>query len=76
MTEAKVLLLDEPFASLDAIPRRQLQLWLEGDRCQPGFEHILVTHDISEAIILSDRLVLMKGNRDALRRSLWCGQRT
>lgn len=62
MSEAKVLLLDEPFASLDAITRRQLQLWLKEIASRLALSIILVTHDISEAIILSHRLVLMKGD--------------
>jgi len=62
MTEAGVLLLDEPFASLDAITRRQLQLWLKEISSSLALSVILVTHDISEAIILSSRLVLMKGD--------------
>ena len=61
MTEAPVLLLDEPFANLDAITRRQLQLWLKGISKELGSAIILVTHDISEALLLSDRVVLMQG---------------
>jgi len=62
MTEARLLLLDEPFASLDAITRRQLQIWLKDIAAHMGFSIILVTHDISEALLLSSRLMLMKGH--------------
>lgn len=61
MTQAPVLLLDEPFANLDAITRRQLQLWLKEISKELGSAIILVTHDISEALLLSNRVLLMKG---------------
>lgn len=62
MTRAKILLLDEPFASLDAITRKQLQSWLKDIALRLGLSIILVTHDILEALSLSTRLVLMKGS--------------
>lgn len=62
MTEARLLLLDEPYASLDAITRRQLQLWLKGIAKNLGLSVILVTHDISEAMLLSDRLIIMQAD--------------
>jgi ABC-type nitrate/sulfonate/bicarbonate transport system ATPase subunit len=57
--EPRYLLLDEPFGALDSITRRELQdlvldLW-EQDRKTV----ILVTHDIDEALYLSDRIILM-----------------
>ncbi len=61
MTQASVLLLDEPFANLDAITRRQLQLWLKQISKELNAAIILVTHDITEALLLSDRVLLMKG---------------
>jgi NitT/TauT family transport system ATP-binding protein len=55
----RVLLMDEPFASLDAIVRRRvtddLLTWVEHDRITV----VLVTHDLEEAITLSDRVHLM-----------------
>ncbi len=59
MTDAKLLLLDEPFAKLDAITRSQLQLWLKELVARLNLTVILVTHDIEEAILLSDRIDLM-----------------
>jgi ABC-type nitrate/sulfonate/bicarbonate transport system ATPase subunit len=61
MTEAELLLLDEPFASLDAITRSQLQLWLKDITLRLGLSIILVTHDIEEAICLSDEILVMRG---------------
>jgi ABC-type nitrate/sulfonate/bicarbonate transport system ATPase subunit len=59
MTDSRLLLLDEPFAKLDAITRSQLQLWLKELVVKLKLTVILVTHDIEEAILLSDRIDLM-----------------
>lgn len=51
-----ILLLDEPFASLDAINRRKMQLWLRDLRLNYPSSVLFVTHDIDEALILADRV--------------------
>ncbi|MDP2172199.1 MAG: ATP-binding cassette domain-containing protein [Candidatus Cloacimonadaceae bacterium] len=61
MTGSELLLLDEPFASLDAITRSQMQAWLKDITRELKLSVILVTHDIDEAIILSDSIHLMTG---------------
>jgi NitT/TauT family transport system ATP-binding protein len=54
-----LLLLDEPFASLDQITRGSLQEWLaEAMRSEPRTV-VLVTHDVQEAIYLADRVAIM-----------------
>ncbi|HZT96852.1 MAG TPA: ABC transporter ATP-binding protein [Chloroflexota bacterium] len=53
------VLLDEPFASLDAMTRGELQEWLLGLQAASRRSMLLVTHDLDEAILLSDRLYLM-----------------
>ena len=54
-----VLALDEPFASLDAITRAEMQGWLgEVLRAEPRTV-VLVTHDVEEAVVLADRVVVM-----------------
>lgn len=53
------LLLDEPFGSLDALTRFSLQLWLLRMRKKYASTVLFVTHDIREAILLSDRIVVM-----------------
>jgi ABC-type nitrate/sulfonate/bicarbonate transport system ATPase subunit len=54
-----LLLLDEPFASLDALTRRELQTWLR-DTWRSGSEAaLLVSHDVREAVLLSDRVYVM-----------------
>ena len=59
-----MLLLDEPFASLDAISRAEMQQWLAGALAADRRTTVLVTHDVEEALYLSDR-VLVLGSRPA-----------
>ncbi|PKN80602.1 MAG: nitrate/sulfonate/bicarbonate ABC transporter ATP-binding protein [Candidatus Cloacimonetes bacterium HGW-Cloacimonetes-1] len=59
MMGSEVLLLDEPFANLDALTRILLQDWLAEISKQLHLTIVLVTHDIDEAIKLSDRMYLM-----------------
>jgi ABC-type nitrate/sulfonate/bicarbonate transport system ATPase subunit len=54
-----VLLLDEPFGALDALTRRHLQEWLIGVRDQLATTIVLVTHDVDEALLLADRVVVL-----------------
>ncbi|MDA0269750.1 MAG: ABC transporter ATP-binding protein [Chloroflexi bacterium] len=57
----EVLLLDEPFGALDALTRREMQEWLQEVWRQDGRTVLLVTHDIDEAITLSDTVFVMSG---------------
>jgi len=54
-----VLLLDEPFAALDAITRAQMQEWLAVALAAGERTVLLVTHDVEEALYLCDRVVLL-----------------
>ena len=54
-----VLLLDEPFASLDAITRGEMQSWLGGALAENPRTVIFVTHDVEEALYLSDRVAVL-----------------
>jgi NitT/TauT family transport system ATP-binding protein len=54
-----VLLLDEPFASLDAITRGEMQQWLAGALEVDPRSVVLVSHDIEEALYLSDRVAVL-----------------
>ncbi|MDR0356968.1 MAG: ABC transporter ATP-binding protein [Clostridiales Family XIII bacterium] len=58
---ADIMLLDEPFGALDVITRGDMQDWLLSVRGELNRTTILVTHDIDEAIRLSDRILAMKG---------------
>ncbi|MEQ1600877.1 MAG: ABC transporter ATP-binding protein [Methylophilaceae bacterium] len=57
--EPKVLLLDEPFGALDALTRARLQDELMGIMAKSGATAIMVTHDVDEAVLLSDKIVMM-----------------
>jgi ABC-type nitrate/sulfonate/bicarbonate transport system ATPase subunit len=54
-----VLCLDEPFASLDALTRAQAQSWLGEALAREPRTVLLVTHDVEEAVLLADRIVLL-----------------
>jgi nitrate/nitrite transport system ATP-binding protein len=57
--EPKVLLLDEPFGALDALTRTSLQDELMKIMAKSGATAVMVTHDVDEAVLLSDRIVMM-----------------
>ncbi|WP_159499760.1 ABC transporter ATP-binding protein [Microbacterium sp. 18062] len=54
-----LLLLDEPFGALDAITRAELQRWIVGMWERHRWTVVLITHDIREAILLSDRVLVL-----------------
>ena len=54
-----VLLLDEPFASLDSITRASMQAWLADALATEPRTVLLVTHDVEEALFLSDRVAVL-----------------
>jgi len=57
-----ILLLDEPFSALDSFTRAQLQEHLVALWERARFTLVFVTHDVAEAVLLSDRVVVMRGN--------------
>ncbi len=59
LADKPVLLLDEPFASLDALTRAEMQEWLAEALVGESRAAILVTHDVEEALYLSDRVLVM-----------------
>ncbi len=62
-----ILLLDEPFAALDAITRHKMQLWLKDirQRYQPSI--LFVTHDINEALLLADRIYVLSARPASIK---------
>ncbi|TPN62966.1 ABC transporter ATP-binding protein [Mesorhizobium sp. B1-1-1] len=57
--EPKILLLDEPFGALDALTRAHLQDAVMDIHARLGSTTIMITHDVDEAVLLSDRIVMM-----------------
>lgn len=62
----RLLLLDEPLGALDALTRIEMQGLIESLWRRLGFTALLVTHDVSEAIALADRVVLIEDGQIAL----------
>lgn len=63
--DPRILLLDEPFGALDALTRRQLQLQLLEVWEASRRTVVMVTHDVDEAILLSDRVLVMAPSPDS-----------
>ena len=63
--EPKVLLMDEPFGALDALTRAHLQDSLMDIHAELGNTVIMITHDVDEAVLLSDRIVMMTNGPSA-----------
>ena len=57
--EPKILLLDEPFGALDALTRAHLQDAVMAIHARLGNTMIMITHDVDEAVLLSDRIVML-----------------
>jgi len=58
----QVMLLDEPFNSLDVITKAAMQQWFVQIMKKHGTTVLLITHDVDEAILLSDRIYIMSGS--------------
>jgi NitT/TauT family transport system ATP-binding protein len=65
LADKRVLLLDEPFGALDAITRSELQAWLADALADEPRTVLLVTHDVEEALLLCDRVLVLAGGRVA-----------
>ena len=65
-----VLLLDEPFGALDSMTRTDMQTWLAGVRTRFDWTVLLITHDIREAVFLSDRVVVLGPRPTRVRREV------
>jgi osmoprotectant transport system ATP-binding protein len=76
-TEPKLLLMDEPFGALDPVTRDQLGTAIRALHDRLGLTTIMVTHDMAEALILADRVLVMDEGRivaDAVPKSLLAGE--
>lgn len=72
--EPVVLLLDEPFGALDEVTRRAMQTLLLEARQRHNMAVVLVTHDIDEALLVSDRIGLLAGNPARLSQTWQLGR--
>jgi nitrate/nitrite transport system ATP-binding protein len=63
--EPKVLLMDEPFGALDALTRTHMQDGLMEIQARLNNTVIMITHDVDEAVLLSDRIVMMTNGPSA-----------
>lgn len=62
LTGCDLLLLDEPFSALDALTKREIHRWYMGMMDQLKLTTLFITHDIDEAILLSDRIYILAGS--------------
>ncbi len=63
--QPKVLLMDEPFGALDSLTRANLQDHLMRIQMQTGNTVVIITHDVDEAVLLSDRVIMMTNGPEA-----------
>ncbi|RIA43849.1 osmoprotectant transport system ATP-binding protein [Hephaestia caeni] len=76
-TEPGLMLMDEPFGALDPVTREQLGAAVRGLHDTLGLTTIMVTHDMAEALLLADRVLVMQAGRivaDATPRVLLAGE--
>ena len=64
--QPRLILLDEPLGALDALTRLDMQRMIERLWLQAGFTAILVTHDVTEAALMADRILTVDDGRIAL----------
>ncbi len=64
--QPKVLLLDEPFGALDALTRAHLQDQVMAIHADLGTTVMMITHDVDEAVLLSDRIVMLTNGPNAV----------
>ena len=72
----KMLLMDEPFGALDPVTRDQLARTCRALHDELGLTTVLVTHDMAEALLLADRVIVLAEGRivaDATPREMLCG---
>jgi len=65
-----VLLLDEPFGALDSLTRTEMQTWLQDVWQQYRWTVLMITHDVREAVFLSDRVIVLSARPATVRRDV------
>ena len=71
INSSDIMLLDEPFGALDSITRASMQNWLLDIKKQIKSTILLITHDIDEAIILSDRIYILSNKPSFISKELF-----
>ena len=71
--EPRVLLMDEPFSSVDALTRLELHALVQDLRSKQRFTAVLVTHDVDEAVFLADRIVVLSARPARVVRTIDTG---
>ena len=71
--EPHVLLMDEPFSSVDALTRLELHALVQELRQKQRFTAVLVTHDVDEAVFLADRVAVLSARPSKVARSVETG---
>ncbi|HEX2941803.1 MAG TPA: ATP-binding cassette domain-containing protein [Rhodopila sp.] len=66
VSDPRILAFDEPLGALDALTRIEMQGLIEQVWQDKGFTAIVVTHDVTEAVALADRILLLDGGRVAM----------
>ncbi len=74
----EVMLLDEPFSALDAITKEKLHTWFKTVQKNHNSSAFLITHDVSEAVLLSDRIYILSNDPGEITAEFkieWDGER-
>ncbi|WP_455539462.1 ABC transporter ATP-binding protein [Terrisporobacter sp.] len=71
VNSSDIMLLDEPFGALDSITRASMQNWLLDIKNKIKSTILLITHDIDEAIILSDRIYILSNKPASITKELF-----
>lgn len=74
LADRDLLLLDEPFGALDAITRRAMYGWLQDVWLADRRTVLFVTHDVEEALVLSDRVLVMSARPGTISHSVTVGE--
>lgn len=70
LAKKEVLLLDEPFSALDSITKSAMHKWYDKIRKELNLSTIFITHDVDEALILSDRVYVMNGVPGGIKKQI------
>ena len=75
VNSSDIMLLDEPFGALDSITRASMQSWLLDIKKEIKSTILLITHDIDEAIILSDRIYILSNKPAVVTKEVFVDKR-